>query len=465
MSDFDVLVDELLRSRPELTREELMRRVKEKKDTVGAGYLTDQGALFLVAGELGVSLQRAISSDLAIKELRVGANDVTTVARVLGTYPTSTYQKKDGGSGRYRRLVLFDREASIRLTVWDDQVDEVEKQGIGVGTPVRVVSGYVKQGLDGKPNLSLGKRGRLESLKEETVAGKLATVGDVTERLTKLTEERSFRAIECIVSSEPRYSEFVREDGSQGSLLQFEIMDDSKKDRCRVVIWSPSSRPEIRVGQRVSLTNLRAKRSSRGELELHGDAGSTIISDVKTTPVELRVVATTNSTAGTTVLAVDKEKRIKALEVASDHGLKVDDVVTVLPEREFDGRIVCKSPGSLSRGRGDSFPGLSELSTKVRSARDESAQIMVEVIALSHSVVEDIRLKDGSTVKKGEIVVGDDTGEIAVVGWREHSAKFSGIQPGERLRIVGVSPKETKMGAWILQASALTVVERVKGRD
>jgi replication factor A1 len=463
MSDFDVLVDELLRNRPELTKEELMRRVKEKKDTVGAGYLTDQGALFLVAGELGVALQRSVSSDLAIKELRVGANDVTVVARVLGVYPVATYQKKDGGSGKYRRLALFDKEASIRLTIWDDQVGEVEKQEIVVGTPIRVVSGYVKQGLDGKPNLSLGKRGRLESIKEDEVNGKLATIGDVAEKLPRLTEERLFRAVECVVSTEPKYSEFVREDGSSGSLLQFEIAGEGGKDRCRVVIWSPSSRPEVKIGQKVRVTNLRAKRSSRGDLELHGDAGSTIIADTKSKPVELRVVTAGDLTGGTTVMAVDKEKRVRMLEVTPDHGLKGGDVVVVLPEREFDGRIVCKSPGSLSRGKENGFPALRELSTKVKNVRDESAQVMVEVIALSHSVVQDIRLKDGSVVKKGEIVVGDDTGEIAVVGWREHSSKFEGIQPGERLRIIGISPKETKMGAWVLQASALTVIERVKG--
>jgi ssDNA-binding replication factor A large subunit len=464
MSDFDELVDELLRNRPELTKEEVMRRVKQKKETVGAGYLTDQGALFLVAGELGVSLQRSASSDLPIKELRIGANDVTVLARVLGVYPVSTYQKKDGGTGRYRRLALFDKEASIRLTVWDDQVDEVEKQGVSVGTPMRVVSGYVKAGLDGKPNLSLGKRGRLESLKDGETAHKLPTVDEAAEKLPKLTSERQFPVVECKVSSEPRYSEFVREDGSQGSLFQFEVTNDRGNDRCRVVIWSPSNRPEIKVGQKVVLTNLRSRRSSRGDFELHGDAGSAVIENLKKVTAELRVVTTADAGGGPLVLAVDREKKVRVLEVAPGHGLKGGEVVIISPDSEFDGRLVCKTPGALSRGSEDAFPALTELSTKVKSARDESALIMVEVIALSHPVVEDIRLKDGSTVKKGEVVVGDDTGEISVVGWREHSAKLAGIQPGERLRMVGVTPKSSRMGAWVLQTSALTAIEHVKSR-
>lgn len=464
MSDFEALVDELLRSRPELTREELMRRVEEKKDTVGAGYLTDQGALFLVAGELGVVLQRPVSSDLSIKDLHVGANDITIVARVLGIYPTSTYQKKDGGSGRYRRFVLFDKERSVRLTVWDEQTDEPEKLGIGVGAPVRVVSGYVKQGLDGKPNLNLGKRGRLELLKEEAVAEKLVGLDGVSEKLTKLTEERPFPVVECVVSSEPRYSEFVREDGSSGSLFQFEVTGDGSKDRHRVVVWSPSSRPDLKVGQRVRLTNLRSRRSSRGELELHGDAGSTILVDSKKTSTELRVAAISDAFGNPTVLALDREKRVRVVEVAPESGLKGGDVITVSPDQESNGRMVCKSPGSLSHAKGDGFPSLTELSVKVKNARDEAAQIMVEVIALSRGTAVDVRLRDGTTVKKGELVVGDDTGEIEVEGWRDDSKRFSGIEPGERLRLVGVTPKSTKMGAWTLQASALTVVERLNRR-
>ena len=247
-------------------------------------------------------------------------------------------------------------------------------------------------------------------------------------------------------------------------MLQFEATNDRGGDRCRVVIWSPSSRPDVKVGQRVVVTNLRTKRSSRGEFELHGDAGSTVVAGLRRAAVELRVATVVDSGGRLLVLGVDREKRVRTLEVAQGHGLKSGDAVTASPDSEFDGRLVCRSPGSLSRGREGAFPALAELSTKVENARDESAPIMVEVIALSHPVEEDIRLRDGSTVKRGEVVVGDDTGEISVVGWREHAGKVSGIQPGERLRVVGVTPKSSKLGAWILQASAVTAVERVGGR-
>src|SRR5712692_7035202 len=222
MYDFETLVGELLQTRPELDRQELMRRIEEKKQTVGAGYLTDQGALFLVAGELGVSLRKEeASSDMSVKDLYIAANDVTVVARVLAVYPEATYNKKAGGTGKYRRLVLFDGADTVRLTAWEEAADEVEKAQLQVDSAVRVVSGYVKQGLDGKPNLNLGKRGNIEVLSDEKASAKLPTLSASAEKLTKISQEKQFAALECIVSSEPRYSEFTRSDGSPGSLFQF----------------------------------------------------------------------------------------------------------------------------------------------------------------------------------------------------------------------------------------------------
>ncbi len=467
MYDFEGLVGELLKSRPELNREELMRRVAEKKETVGAGYLTDQGALFLVAGELGVALRQAeSSSDMTIRDLYIGANDVTVVARVLAVYPVSTYKKKDGGEGRYRRLVLFDGNNSVKLTVWDERADEVEKTGMNIDSPVRVTSGYVKQGLDGKPNLNLGKRGGMEVVPDDRVPAKLPKLSVVTEKLIKVSQEKTFVAVECTVDSEPRYSEFVRQDGSPGSLFQFGVAGDHGRHESRVVIWSPAIRPELKPGQRVVITNVRSRRSSNGEFEIHGDAGSTILLGRKAEPVRFRVAATPRSPEGIILLALDKSKKVKVVEVGKDAGkASKGDVVAITADNESDGRMICSARGSVETADGKDFPDLEELATKLRDAKDESSQIMVEVIALSHGAADDVHLKDGSVVKKGELVVGDDTAEMKVDGWREQSEKLLGIQPGERLRISGVSPKATRMGGWVLQLNALSVVEKLRGSD
>ncbi len=468
MYDFESLVEELLKKRPELNRAELDRKIGEKKETVGAGYLTDQGALFLVAGELGVSLQQvSASSDMTIRDLYIGANDVTIVARVLAMYPVSTYkQKKDDGTGKYRRLVLFDGSQSVRFTVWDGQAEEVGTAGIGPDTPVRVVNAYVKLGLDGKPNLNLGKQGRIEVLSDAQVISRLEPLAMVTEKLIKVSQERQFLALKCVVNSEPRYSEFVRSDGSPGSLFQFAVVGEGKKDETRVVIWSPSSQPELKPGQRLVVTNLRSRKTQGGDIELHGDAGSAFLVDQKREALELRAAAVSEASSGKMLLAVDADKKVRELELGKDVVVPLaGDAVLVSADSETGGRLICRTPESFRITEGCSIPDLSRLATKLRDAKEEGALIMAEVIALSHGTADDIKLRDGSTVKLGELVVGDDTGEMRVVGWRDLAARIPGIQPGERLRLIGVMVKQTKLGAWTLELSRMTTIEKLHGRS
>ena len=47
--DFKKMIEFVLEKKPETTLEQLKELIEEKKRRIGAGYLTDQGALFLVA--------------------------------------------------------------------------------------------------------------------------------------------------------------------------------------------------------------------------------------------------------------------------------------------------------------------------------------------------------------------------------------------------------------------------------
>jgi hypothetical protein len=276
MYDFESLTDEVLRNKPEITREELMSMIQEKKQTVGAGFLTDQGALFLIAGELGVQLQRVTTTDLTLKDLYVGANDITVVARILAIYPVSEYNKKDGGGiGRYRRLVLFDRNNLSKLTIWDDNAEAIKLEGISVDSPVRVLNGYVRQGLDGKPNLNLGRRGKIELLGDEKLISLLVPLSNFSKKVDEIGELQELAAVEGIALTGSRSSNFTRKDGSPGSLTQFELGGESEKVRIRMVVWDAVD-VDVKQGQKVIATNIRLKKSMNGERELHGDSGSVV---------------------------------------------------------------------------------------------------------------------------------------------------------------------------------------------
>ena len=83
MSEFEELISKLLEKVPELSRSVIEERINEKKEKVGAGYLTDQGAIFLVAADLGVTLEQSQKAEVAIKDLYIGAKEVTLESRII----------------------------------------------------------------------------------------------------------------------------------------------------------------------------------------------------------------------------------------------------------------------------------------------------------------------------------------------------------------------------------------------
>ena len=55
-SEYEILLEKFLQEKPDLTREEVEEQIRQKKEKIGAGYLTDQGALYLIASDNGISL-------------------------------------------------------------------------------------------------------------------------------------------------------------------------------------------------------------------------------------------------------------------------------------------------------------------------------------------------------------------------------------------------------------------------
>ena len=71
---------------------------------------------------------------------------------------------------------------------------------------------------------------------------------------------------------------------------------------------------------------------------------------------------------------------------------------------------------------------------------------VVEVIVLQNPNKMDVNTKSGEIVSVADTIVGDDTGEIRLVGWRESSGLVSDLKIGERVRILAVNAASGKEG-------------------
>lgn len=92
-----------------------------------------------------------------ISDLRP-ARYATIEAEVAKLEPVREVEAREGGARKVRNGVLRDGTGEIAFVLWGDEVELVVE-----GDRVRLVDGWVKD-YRGKPEVSLGRRGKVEKL-------------------------------------------------------------------------------------------------------------------------------------------------------------------------------------------------------------------------------------------------------------------------------------------------------------
>lgn len=92
-----------------------------------------------------------------ISDLRPG-RVATFEATVAHLEAVRQFEPRTGGQKKVRNGTLRDGTGEIALVLWGDEVGLVSE-----GEKVRVVEGWVKD-YNGRPQISLGKTGRIERL-------------------------------------------------------------------------------------------------------------------------------------------------------------------------------------------------------------------------------------------------------------------------------------------------------------
>ena len=182
MSEFEELISKLLEKVPELSRSVIEERINEKKEKVGAGYLTDQGAIFLVAADLGVSLEQTQNSEVAIKDLYIGAKEVTLESRVLNISPTKQFTKKDGSSFSLRTITVYDNNSTASVKLWDEKANLPGLEELKPGDLIKIIKAYVKSDLTGAPTINIGSGATIETSESESdIVSIDSKISDVSE--------------------------------------------------------------------------------------------------------------------------------------------------------------------------------------------------------------------------------------------------------------------------------------------
>ena len=479
--DFKKMIEIVLQKKPEVSAEDVRELIDEKKRKIGAGYLTDQGALFLVAADLGISFENNQSTQTTIKDLYIGANDVNLSARVINIYPVRKYNRRDTNEEVHNRtLTIYDKDSSIKLRLWDQHVSFPEDHNVKPGDLIKISHGYTKSGLDNKAIINLGSKGIIEKSSSSSSIGtnddnsQIPSLEAISKTVDEIKEPVDNIIVTGILSSNPRVSRYTNFRNEQGKSLHIPLSNEDGTKTLRSIIWNINEEkiPEIFTqGSKVKLIGVRVKQGnpqySNEEFEIHGDEGTIIqVQQIKhvgeegdiitgeeeefdgSKVVVLKILSTGSefeSSVNENFLAIDKENK-NFISLVIDPKLIEENIypgiiIEGIPNRVFGNVIYFTDESSYIRIVTDryesEFPQDSEIETKIKNIQVSDNPYIVEDIVLQAPTTSNVTTKSGEDVSVSETLIGDDTGEIRLTGWRDQSSKIAKLNVGDRVKILG----------------------------
>ena len=443
MSEFDSLIDKLIEQKSELTREDIEEQIKQKKEKIGAGYLTDQGALFLIASDYGVTLSGPLKVELSIKDLYAGAKEISLETRVLNLSPAKQFSRKDGSPFYLRTMTVYDSNSTASVKLWDEKANLPGIENIKPGDLIKIIKAYVKSDLDGSPTINIGSGSNIETTETKS---EIPTIDTLTKDVSELQEGQKDLVMSGIIDGVISGMEFTNSRGQPGKALRMRLKGKDGNG-VRVVIWGKdeSSVPNmISQSAKVRLLGVRAKSGNQG-LEIHGNEATIIeIDGGEIEPIIARVLSmSTTETGKNMILAVDNKKNTFNISDSSNTTsiCKEGDVIECMPSKVY-GNSVTLDENSFVRklDDDDSIPTLSKFRTKISDIKINESYC-IESIILKVPERKEVQTKTGESISLSEMFVEDDTGQIWVKGWRNQARLIDKCELGEIVSITGLNAK------------------------
>lgn len=164
------MVDDLIERIAEESGEDedaIRERIEAKVEEM-SGLVSEEGAAHLIAREAGVELAEAEEQEMKVEHVVPGMSRMDITVRVVDKTDTNTFTRDDGEEGKVRNLVLGDETGTVRMSLWDDQVDIAEK--VDTGDVIHISGAYTREDNRGNPELRIGNNTHIERVDEEIEA-------------------------------------------------------------------------------------------------------------------------------------------------------------------------------------------------------------------------------------------------------------------------------------------------------
>jgi len=443
LSEFEELLEKIQEQKPELTKQDIDDRIKQKIEKIGPGYLTDEGALFLIAKDLGISLKQTLKTEMSLKDIYVGAKDVSIESRVLNISPTKQFSRKDGSPFLLRTMTVYDNDSAVSVKLWDEKANLPGIEELKPGDLIKIIKAYIKSDLNGSPTINVGSGSNIESTNKES---KIIAVDELTVDISQVKENQSNLVVSGKIDGSITTLEFTNRRGEPGKGLKMRLKgnDDATKG---VVIWGKdeSFLPKvIPQNAKVRLLGVRTKIGNQG-LEIHGNEATLIEIEggKESEPVIVRIATMKRNDGGKTVaMGIDNKKNMVYLTDSSNmlDSISAGDVIECMPAQVFGNAVTINNNSFVRKIDDESIPQLSSLRTKISEIKSGN-NYCVEAIILKEPEKREVQTKTGETILLSEMFVEDDSGQIWIKGWRNQAILLDGLSSGEIISVTAVNAK------------------------
>jgi replication factor A1 len=125
-----------------------------------------------------------------------------------------------------------------------------------------------------------------------------------------------------------------------------------------------------------------------------------------------------------------------------------DTIIECVPSRIFGTSITLSKNESYVRIIDDdpSFLKLSKFESKIKDIQVSENPVIIEAIVLQAPNMTEVNTKSGELVVVADTLLGDDTGEIRLVGWRDQSSSVNKLNVGDRMKVIGATANNGREG-------------------
>jgi replication factor A1 len=249
-----------------LSKKDIEVLVNEKKEEL-KGLISEEGALFVIAKELGVDVSsenKNLLSDieLNISDLTMNMKNIMLIGRIKDIYRVVKFEKNGGEDGFVGSFLLHDETGDVRIVLWDENVNLFKDERFKINEIVKILNGYAKEGRYGGLEVHIGKYSKILINPEDVdykkfpkIEDKIITIGDIKEDLYTVS-------IEGKVANMFPPKEFTKKDGQIGKLEALILRDTT--GTVRITFWNNDidKLKDIVVGDYISLSNLNVRKNT-----------------------------------------------------------------------------------------------------------------------------------------------------------------------------------------------------------